>query len=287
MYCVAHSKNVSAEAILYDVDRPSSYAKTIQVQQKMVEEGAMLCYRSDHHALPMALLNPVFGKFFQDKSSVELRDILFCVDLCRAMQPLANLTPTRQESFEALVETYLKDSLPDTVQLVQQKRCHSIVDIRLQAKVSIVPLPGATKCTACAEQGLPHALANRMGLHKSAGQCSIKRMKTLTMQIIMTMQLIIKPALLALILCFFLQIDDQYVMVVYIEVKPEAGQSGDAQQQAMAYCLNDYAEWAKSGRDSAQPLRPAALLTVQNHESIQLSLSHTYSALKSPASIKH
>ena len=60
----------------------------------------------------------------------------------------------------------------------------------------------------------------------------------------------------------FLQINDQYVTLVYIEVKREAGQSGDAQQQAMAYCLHDYADWVNSGQDSAQPLRPAALLTV-------------------------
>ena len=148
VWLMAETNSFSAEAILRAVDKPSSSAQTIPMQQKLVEEGALLCYRSDQHVLPMALLNPVFGKFglaVRDKSSVELRDILFCVDLCRAMQPLTKLEATRQESFGALLQIYLKDSLPDTVRMVPQTRFQSIVDIRIQAKVSSATLLGATR----------------------------------------------------------------------------------------------------------------------------------------------
>ncbi len=49
--------------------------------------------------------------------------------------------------------------------------------------------------------------------------------------------------------------------LVYIEVKREAGKSGDAQQEGMAYHLKDHAteEFMKTW----QTLRPALLLTVK------------------------
>jgi hypothetical protein len=53
----------------------------------------------------------------------------------------------------------------------------------------------------------------------------------------------------------------QWVTLVYIEVKREAGKSGDAQQEGMAYHLKDHATEAFMG--TWQTLRPALLLTVK------------------------
>lgn len=50
--------------------------------------------------------------------------------------------------------------------------------------------------------------------------------------------------------------------LVYIEVKREAGKSGDAQQQGMAYHLKDHA--TEAFMETWQTLRPALLITVQS-----------------------
>lgn len=58
-----------------------------------------------------------------------------------------------------------------------------------------------------------------------------------------------------------LQISDQVVTLVHVEVKREAGQSGDAQQEGMAYHLKDHA--AEAFMMTWQTLKPALLITVK------------------------
>ncbi|DBA86086.1 TPA: hypothetical protein ACH3X1_005606 [Trebouxia sp. C0004] len=57
------------------------------------------------------------------------------------------------------------------------------------------------------------------------------------------------------------QIAKQWVTLIYIEVKREAGHSGDAQQEGMAYHLQDVKETCFMSR--WQTLNPALLLTVE------------------------
>ncbi|KAL3155473.1 hypothetical protein ABBQ38_011028 [Trebouxia sp. C0009 RCD-2024] len=56
------------------------------------------------------------------------------------------------------------------------------------------------------------------------------------------------------------EISDQVVTLVHVEVKREAGQSGDAQQEGMAYHLKDHA--AEAFMMTWQTLKPALLITV-------------------------
>ena len=59
--------------------------------------------------------------------------------------------------------------------------------------------------------------------------------------------------------------------MVYIEIKREAGSSGDAQQEGMAYLLKDHA--TEEFMASWQTLRPALLLTVSQRHVMQLHMS--------------
>ena len=61
---------------------------------------------------------------------------------------------------------------------------------------------------------------------------------------------------------------DHLTTVVYIEIKQEAGSSGDAQQEGMAYLLTDHA--TKEFMASWQTLRPALLLKVSQRHVMQL-----------------
>ena len=60
------------------------------------------------------------------------------------------------------------------------------------------------------------------------------------------------------------QMANHLVSVVHVEVKQEAGHSGDAQQEGMAFLLRDHAteELEFEFMSSWQTLRPALLLTV-------------------------
>ena len=69
---------------------------------------------------------------------------------------------------------------------------------------------------------------------------------------------------------FCLQIAKQWVTVIYIEVKREAGYSGDAQQEGMAHHFQDVKE--NSFMSTWQTLNPALLLTVRHY------VSHAYDA---------
>ena len=61
---------------------------------------------------------------------------------------------------------------------------------------------------------------------------------------------------------------DHLITVVYIEIKREAGFSGDAQQEGMAYLLKDHATEDFMG--SWQTLRSILLLTVNPRHVMQL-----------------
>ena len=105
----------------------------------MAEREAILCYRSDQHTLPLALLNPVFGNFglhFTNKSPAELSHILVCLELSHAMQPLMMGAGGRQQDFGELLGAYLTPNLPDGIHLSYQKGGHSIVSMRLQGRAS-------------------------------------------------------------------------------------------------------------------------------------------------------
>ena len=56
-----------------------------------------------------------------------------------------------------------------------------------------------------------------------------------------------------------------HVTLVYIEVKREAGSSGDAQQEGMVYYANDCQSLAVAG---TKTLQPALLLTVSTRVSL-------------------
>ena len=60
---------------------------------------------------------------------------------------------------------------------------------------------------------------------------------------------------------------------VSIEVQREAGKSGDAQQQGMAYHLKDHA--AEASMMTWQTLRPTLLITVKKCGHKQTSIMHT------------
>lgn len=62
---------------------------------------------------------------------------------------------------------------------------------------------------------------------------------------------------------FCLQIAKQWVTLIYIEVKREAGHSGDAQQEGMAYHFQDVKEMGFMTK--WQTLNPALLLTVHHY----------------------
>lgn len=64
---------------------------------------------------------------------------------------------------------------------------------------------------------------------------------------------------------------DHLITMVYIEIKHEAGSSGDAQQEGMAYLLKDHA--TEEFMESWQTLRPALLLTVSRSHVMQLHVS--------------
>lgn len=55
------------------------------------------------------------------------------------------------------------------------------------------------------------------------------------------------------------QVADHFITMVYTEIKREAGSSGDAQQEGMAYLLKDHA--TEEFMASWPTLRPALLLT--------------------------
>ncbi len=68
-----------------------------------------------------------------------------------------------------------------------------------------------------------------------------------------------------------LQVNNVWVTLIYIEIKKEAGHSGDAQQEGMAYHYTDLkALWDEEENWSSlcQHLSPAVLLTVCNQEGL-------------------
>ena len=65
--------------------------------------------------------------------------------------------------------------------------------------------------------------------------------------------------------------------LVYIEVKREAGHSGDAQQQGMAYHFHDVQ--SMGFKSNWQTLHPALLLTVHHHHALYAQDASAYAIL--------
>lgn len=200
---------------------PSEYANQIAKQAKLATGTVFNCYRSTQRPLPLALLYPFFADFNLKVASTASLNT-------RDILFTTDLCRAMQDF--ASLEKNREKCFGDLFEEYLHGTLSDTVELQRQTRgKSILDIRlQATVDQGCssADSIVPHEHLYRNCLTRSC-----------------------------------LQIADQWVTLVYIEVKREAGQSGDAQQAGMAYHMKDCA--TEAFMMTWQTLRPALLITVK------------------------
>ena len=159
--------------------------------------------------------------------------------LVSQMRKFAVIEREREQNFGKLIQQWLAGMLPD-IQLQHQTQGERVVDIQLFVKVGVLLLLDGTCQVPCARAAVP-AWAPE-GWDSYTQRVSLLQAAALGVQ--------------------WLQ---DHVTLIYMEVKREAGFSGDAQPEGMVYYANDCQSLAVAG---TKTLQPALLLTVSTRVSL-------------------